>query len=84
MEEGFKDVKTLTNKSVLPSGLLMLRSRWYLSISDAGAKEPSFRQMVHHGAEWELAAQRRVSITMLLQLLPAEVREVCAHCFVKG
>ena len=73
MEEGFKDVKTLTNKSVLPSGPPSLKSRWYLSISDAGAKDPQFRQTVHHGAGWGLAAQRRVSITMLLQLLPAEV-----------
>lgn len=76
-------MKTLTNKSVLPSGLLSLKSRWYLSISDAGAKDLQFRQTVRHGAEWGPAAQRRVSLTMLLHLLPAEV---CynAHCFVKG
>lgn len=64
MEEGFKDMKIVTNKSVFPSGLLSLKSRWYLSISDAGAKDPQFRQTVHHGAEWRPAAQRRVSISM--------------------
>lgn len=73
MEEGFKDVRKLTNRSVLPSGLLSLKSRWYLSISDAGAKDLQFRQTVHHSAEWGPAAQKMVSITMLLQLLPAEV-----------
>lgn len=65
MEEGFKGVKTLTNKSVL-SGLLSLKSRWYLGISDAGAKDP------HYGAGRGPAAQSRVATT-LLQLLPAGI-----------
>lgn len=65
-------MKTLTNKSTLPFGLVSLRSRWYLSSSDAGATDSQFRQTIHHGAEWGLAAQRRVSITLLLQLLPDE------------
>lgn len=70
MEEGFKGVKTLTNKSVL-SGLLSLQSRWYLRISDAGARDAQFRQTVHYGAGTGPAAQRRVAVTLLLQLLPA-------------
>lgn len=65
IEEGFRGVKTLTDKSVL-SGLLSLKSRWCLGTSDAGARDAQFRQRVHRGAGQGPAAER-VATAFLLE-----------------